>query len=144
MNSPGSPHDTYLILRILDSILPYELQLDQLEKLIRIWDSIKYTAEICQSSLVTDADQRRECVPLARMIAFALQECGYQLRGIRNQTLGVLEDRGHSKHGVLTNVGMSVLETRTCGGKEGFDQLGFTELAQESQCVAADVFVGML
>lgn len=93
---------------------------------------------------MTDADQRRKCVPLASVIAFALQECRYQLRGIRNQTLGVLENRSYSKYGVLANVGMSMLETRTCGRKEGFDQLSFTKLAQESQCVAPDVLVGML
>ena len=41
---------------------------------------------------MANADQRRKCVPLASMIAFALQEGGYELRGIRNETLRVLKN----------------------------------------------------
>lgn len=39
---------------------------------------------------------------------------------------------------------MSVLEARSCRGKEGFDELGLSQLAEEAQGVASDVFVGVL
>lgn len=81
---------------------------------------------------MANADQCRECITLTSMVAFALKESSDQLGGVRNETFGVLEDRSHSIDSIFTNVGMSVLETRSCGGEEGFNELGFTKLAQES------------
>lgn len=39
---------------------------------------------------------------------------------------------------------MTVFQTRPCGGEERFDEFRFSELAQESQGIASDVFVGVL
>jgi hypothetical protein len=43
----------------------------------------------------------------------------------------VLEDGSHGEDGILSYVGVSVLETRASRGEEGFDELGFPQLAQE-------------
>ena len=81
---------------------------------------------------MANADQCRKCVSLAGMIAFPLQESRYKLRGVGNETLGMLEDRGNSVDGILANIGMSVLKAGACGGEEGLNELSFTKLAQES------------
>ena len=78
------------------------------------------------------------------MIALPFQESGNQLRGVGNETFGVLEDRSHSKYSILANICMSVLEARSCGGEKGFNELSFTKFAQESERVASNVFIGML
>ena len=56
----------------------------------------------------------------------------------------MLVDGGNSKDGVLSYIGMTVLKTGTRRGKERFDEFGFSKLAQESQSVASNVFVGVL
>jgi hypothetical protein len=78
------------------------------------------------------------------MIALPFQESSDQLRGVGNETFGVLEDRGHSENSILANVCMSVLEARSRRGEKGFYKLSFTKLAQESKCVASNIFIGML
>jgi hypothetical protein len=56
----------------------------------------------------------------------------------------VLVDSGNSKDSVLSYIGMAVLKAGTRRGEERLDELGFSKLAQESQSVASNVFVGML
>lgn len=100
----------YLILRVLNGIFADELQFNQLQKLIGIWNSVKYTAQIRKGLVMTYAHKRCECVALASMITLGLQECSYQLRGIRNQTFRVLENRGDCKYCVLANICVTMLE----------------------------------
>ena len=56
----------------------------------------------------------------------------------------MLEDGGDSKDGVLADVGMAMLEAGASGRQEWLYEFRFAELAQETECVAADVFIGML
>jgi hypothetical protein len=44
----------------------------------------------------------------------------------------VLVDRSYGEDSILSYVGVSVLETRSSGGEEGFDELGFPQLAKET------------
>jgi hypothetical protein len=37
-----------------------------------------------------------------------------------------------------------MFQTRTCGGKEGFNKLWFAEFGEESEGIASNVFVGVL
>jgi hypothetical protein len=39
---------------------------------------------------------------------------------------------------------VTVFEAGASGGKERFDELGFPKLAQESQGISPNVFIGML
>lgn len=39
---------------------------------------------------------------------------------------------------------MAVIQAGACGREEGFNEFRFSELAQESQGVSSDVFVGVL
>ena len=78
---------------------------------------------------MADTRQGRECVPLTCVITLSFQECRYQFRSIGDQAFRVLVDRGNCKDGVLADVCMPMFEARTGGGKEGLDELGFTELA---------------
>jgi hypothetical protein len=39
---------------------------------------------------------------------------------------------------------MTVLKARASRGQEGFDELGFTQLAQKSQSIAPNILVGVL
>jgi hypothetical protein len=39
---------------------------------------------------------------------------------------------------------VAVLQTRACGGKEGFDEFRFAEFAKESKGISTDVLVGVL
>lgn len=73
-----------------------------------------------------------ECITLAGVITFGFQERSNQLGRIRNETFGVLEDRGHGEDGVLSDVCVSMLEAGAGRGEEGFNELGFAQLAQES------------
>lgn len=45
---------THLVLLVLSSILPDELKLAKLKQLVRIWDSIEGSAQICQGSVMAD------------------------------------------------------------------------------------------
>ena len=56
----------------------------------------------------------------------------------------MLEDGGNRIDSILANVGMAMLETGSSSGQEGFDELGLTELAQESQRIPANILVGVL
>jgi len=44
----------------------------------------------------------------------------------------VLEDRCYGEDGILSYVGVSVLEAGSGGGEKRFNQLGFPQLAQET------------
>lgn len=134
----------YLVLRVLDSILSDELQFDQLEQLLCIWDSVEDGAQIYEGLLVVYAGQGGEGVPLACGVALGLEECSNQVGGIGDQRGRVLKDGGNGEDGILPYIGVTVLETRSGGGEEGLDEFGFAELAQEAQSVASDVLVGML
>ena len=56
----------------------------------------------------------------------------------------MLVDGGNSKDSILSYIGVTVFEARASGGKERFDELGFPKLAQESQGISPNVFIGML
>jgi hypothetical protein len=64
--------------------------------------------------------------------------------GIRNKVLSVLVHRSQSPYGVFSHIRMSVIEASLGGGKEGFDQFGFSKFGEEPESVAADKLVGML
>lgn len=90
------------------------------------------------------AGQGGEGVPLARGVALGLEEGGNQVGCIWDQRGRMLKDGGNGEDGILPYIGVTMLETRSGGGEEGFDELGFAELAQEAQSIASDVLVGML
>jgi hypothetical protein len=56
----------------------------------------------------------------------------------------VLENGGNSKDGVLSYVGMTMFEAGASGGQEGLYEFSFPKLAQKSQGIAPNVFVGVL
>jgi hypothetical protein len=51
---------------------------------------------------------------------------------------------GDGENGVLSDVGMSVFETRSGRRKKRLDELSFPQLAKEAKGVSSNVFVGML
>jgi hypothetical protein len=53
-------------------------------------------------------------------------------------------DGRNGEYRVLSDVCVTVLEARSCGRKQGLDELGLSKLAEEAEGVAADVFIGML
>lgn len=53
-------------------------------------------------------------------------------------------DRGDGKNSVLSDIGVTVFETRTRGGEERLDQLGFAELGEVPQGISTNIFVRML
>lgn len=54
-------------------------------------------------------------------------------------------DGVYCEYGVFADVAVAMLETRTAGGDERFEQLGLLgNLLQEPEGRAADVFIGML
>ena len=56
----------------------------------------------------------------------------------------MLEDGGNSKDSILSYIGVTMFEAGASGGKERFDELGFPKLAQKSQGISPNVFIGML
>lgn len=56
----------------------------------------------------------------------------------------MLVDGGYGEDSVLPNIGMPVLKTLSCWGEERFYQFRFSQFAEETEGVAADVFIGML
>lgn len=91
-----------------------------------------------------DADKGGECVPLGCRVTFGLEESGDKVGRIWYQRRRVLVDGGYREDGILADIRMTVLEARSSGGKERLDQLRLAKLAEEAQCVAADILVGML
>lgn len=55
-----------------------------------------------------------------------------------------MEDRGNGPHGVFAHISMTVLEALASRGKEGLDQFGLTQLAQEAESVTPNIFVRVL
>lgn len=102
--------DPYLVLRVLDGIFPDELQLDQLQELIRVGYPIKGTTQVFKCLLMADTDERSEGVSLAGVIALRLEEGGDEIGSIGDEGLRMLVDGGHGKDGVLPNIGMTMLE----------------------------------
>lgn len=56
----------------------------------------------------------------------------------------MLVDGSRGKDGILPDIGMTVLETGSRGGEEGFYELGLAELGQEAEGVAANVLIRVL
>lgn len=88
--------------------------------------------------------ESRKCIPLARVVTFAFEKCLEEFRSVGNQDLRKVIYGGDGEGGVLADVGVSMLQTRSGRRKERFDQLGFSELAQEPEGIASDIFIGML
>ena len=56
----------------------------------------------------------------------------------------MLEYGRDRKDGILSDICMSMLEAGAGTRKEGFDELGFSQFAQEAQGVTSNVFVRVL
>ena len=134
----------YLVLLVLDSILPHELDLNELQQLLRIRYAVEHRAQVRQRPVVVDAGQRGEGVPLAGGVALGLEEGGDQVGGVGDHGRRVLEDGCRGEDGVLADVGVAVLEAGSRGGQEGFYELGLAELGEEAEGVSADVLVRVL
>lgn len=93
---------------------------------------------------MADGHEGCECIALAGAVGLRIEERLDKLRSIWDQRLRVLEDRSDSPHGVLADIGVAVIQAGACGREEGFNEFRFSELAQESQGVSSDVFVGVL
>jgi hypothetical protein len=132
------------VLLVYNGIFPDKLQLDQLQQLLGIGYSIKRSTKIRQCLVMVDGRESGEGISLAGRVAFCLQESRDELCCVGDERGRMLENGRHSKDGVLADICVAVLETRSGRGEEGLDKLGLTELAQEAECVAPDVFVGML
>lgn len=78
------------------------------------------------------------------MVIFLVQERLQQFWRIRNEGLRVLVYGRNSPYGILPNIGMPMVEAGPSGGNKGFEQLGFSQFAEESECIAANILVGML
>lgn len=78
------------------------------------------------------------------MVTFAFEKCLEEFRSVGNQDLRKVIYGGDGEDGVLADVGVSMLQTRSGRRKERFNQLGFSELAQEPEGIASDIFIGML
>lgn len=83
-------------------------------------------------------------IAFAGAVGFTAEEGLDEIWCVRDERFRVLEDRSNGPNGVLPDVCVTVFQTRACGGEERFDEFRFPELAQESQGIASDVFVGVL
>lgn len=78
------------------------------------------------------------------MVAFALKKCLKEFRSVGNQDLRKVVYGRYSEDGVLADVSVSMLQTRSGGRKERLNQLGFSKLAQEPEGVASNILIRML
>lgn len=78
------------------------------------------------------------------MVTFALKKCLEKFRSVGNQDVGKMVYRCNGEDGVLPDVSVSMLQTRSGGRKERLNQLGFSKLTQKSESVASNIFIGML
>ena len=95
-------------------VFPDELQLCQLQQLVRVRNAVKHAAQILQRFIMADRHERSKCVALAGMVILLRQEVLDELRSIRNELLEMLVYRCDGEDGILSNVGMAVLETLAC------------------------------
>ncbi len=120
---------SYLVLCVLNRILPDKLELDELEKLLGVGDAVENGAQVGEGFLVGDGSEGAEAVALASGVALALEEGRDQVGSIGDQRRRMLEDGRHGEDGILSHVGMAMLEARSCRGEEGLDKLRFPQLA---------------
>jgi hypothetical protein len=135
---------THLVLGVLNSILAQELKLSQLKKLIGVRNSIESCAKVLEGLLVANRHEGSEGIALASAIRLRFEEGQKQLGRIWDESFGVLEDGSNCPGGVLAHIGVAVFQARAGRGKEGFDEFGFAQLAQEAESVSSDVFIGVL
>lgn len=83
-------------------------------------------------------------IPLARVVTLALKKSLEKFRSVGNQDLGKMVYRRNGEDGILPNIGVSMLQTRSGGRKERLNQFRFSKLTQESKSVASNIFIGML
>lgn len=83
-------------------------------------------------------------ISLARVVTFAFEKCLEEFRSVGNQDLRKVVYGGNGEDGILADIGVSMLQTGSGRRKERLNQLGFSKLAQKSEGVAPDVFIGML
>jgi hypothetical protein len=84
-------------------------------------------------------------VTLAGRIGLCRKESLHELRGIRDEVLKFSIDGVDGEDGVFANVGVTVLEARTAGWNEGFEELCiFCDFLEETEGCATDVLVGVL
>ena len=78
------------------------------------------------------------------MVTFALEKSLEEFRSVGNQDLRKVVYGGNGKDSVLADVCVSMVQTRSGRREERLNQLGLSKLAQESESVASNVFIGML
>lgn len=93
---------------------------------------------------MANRSQGSKGVPLASVIALLLQEVQEKLGRIGDESFQMLIYRGDGENSVLADICMAVLKALSSRLEQGLDKLGVAELAYETECVAPDVFVGML
>jgi hypothetical protein len=135
---------THLVLAVFDGILANKLQFGQLEKLLCVGYAVEYLAEICKSFVVTYSHEGRKGISLARCVVFVFEKFVYKIGRVRDQLLEVLKYGRDGEHGILSNVGVAVLEALPSRLQQGLHELGLANLAEESKGVSSDVFIGML
>lgn len=69
----------YLVLRVLDGILADELELDKLQQLFCVRDTLKHGTQVEQCLLVVDGGERSKSVALACRVVLGFEECGNEL-----------------------------------------------------------------
>ena len=78
------------------------------------------------------------------MITFAFEKRLEKFRSVGYKNLGKVVYGGNGEDGVLADVGVSMLQTRSGRRKKRLNQFRFPKLAQEPQGVASYVLIRML
>jgi hypothetical protein len=97
-------HHTNLVLRVGNCVLANELQLNKLEQLIRVGDTLKDGAQVLESLIMADGNQSGESVSLAGSVTLGLEESLQKLRSIGHKGLVVLVDGSNGEDGILANI----------------------------------------
>jgi len=135
---------TYLVLGVLNCIFADKFNLNKLQKLLRVRYAVKNLAKVGKRSVMVYASKSSESIALAGCVALSFEESRDEIGSVRDKRGGVLENGRHGEHGVLPDVGMAVLKAGAGRGQQGFDELGFSKLAEETECVSTNVLIGML
>lgn len=135
---------THLVLRILHSILSNELKLNQLQQFVGIRDAVESFTEIFQGLLVVDGHESGESISFASVVVLGTEEGLNEFWSIGDQGFGVLVDRRHSPHSILSHISVAVLEARASGREERLDEFRLAKFAEEAEGISSDVFIRVL